>query len=77
MSSLIEDYQDRLDDLLQDAIGDDVDPLFLLLSAVKACMEEELEALGGESDEPLSVDFGDKMLTVKLETHEEIYEWWH
>ena len=73
----IEDYQDRLDELLQDAIGDDVDPLFLLLSAVKACMEEEIEDLGGESDEPLSIDFGDKMLTVKLETHEEINEWWH
>lgn len=73
----IEDYQDRLDDLLQGAIGDDVDPLFLLLSAVKACMEEELEDLDGESGEPLSIDFGDKMLTVKLETPEEIYEWWH
>lgn len=73
----VEDYQERLDDLLQDAIGDDVDPLFLLLSAVKACMEEELEDLGGESDEPLSIDFGDKMLTVKLETHEEISERLH
>lgn len=73
----VEDYQERLDDLLQDAIGDDVDPLFLLLSAVKACMEEELEDLCGESYEPLSIDFGDKMLTVKLETHEEISERLH
>ena len=66
--SYIDDYVDRLDVLLADAIGDEVDPMYLLLSAALAYLEEELQ---DEDEQMLEVDFGDVTVTVSLKPSEE------
>lgn len=64
----IDDYVDRLDVLLSDAVGDEVDPMYLLLSAALAYLEEELK---DEEDQTLEVDFGDVTVSVSLKPSEE------
>lgn len=57
MSAIIEDYQGRLDDLLTDAVVDDIDPIDLLVNSIADYLEGELE---DEEDKTLCVDFGGK-----------------
>lgn len=64
----IDKYVDRLDTLLADAVGDEVDPMYLLLSACLAYLEEELS---DEEDQTLAVDFGDVTVVISLEPSEE------
>ncbi|WP_038887899.1 hypothetical protein [Cronobacter dublinensis] len=64
----IEDYQERLDDLLADAVGEEIDPMYLLLSAALAYLEEELR---DEDDQTMAVDFGGVTVVISLQPSEE------
>lgn len=64
----IDEYMDRLDTLLADAVSDEVDPMYLLLSACLAYLEEELS---DEEDQTLAVDFGDVTVVISLEPSED------
>lgn len=66
--SLIEDYQGRLDDLLTDAVVDDIDPIDLLVNAIADYLEGEVE---NEEDKTLCVDFGGKSLIISIVSNDE------
>lgn len=66
--SLIEDYQGRLDDLLNEASEDDIDPIDLLVNAIADYLEGELE---DEEDKTLCVDFGGKSLIISIVSNDE------
>lgn len=66
--SLIEDYQGRLDDLLNEASGDDIDPIDLLVNSIADYLEGELE---DEEDKTLCVDFGGKSLIISIVSNDE------
>lgn len=68
MSSLIEDYQGRLDDLLTEASMDDIDPIDLLVNSIADYLEGELE---DEEDKTLCVDFGGKSLIINIVSNDE------
>lgn len=68
MSSLIEDYQGRLDDLLAEASVDDIDPIDLLVNSIADYLEGELE---DEEDKTLCVDFGGKSLIISIVSNDE------
>lgn len=68
MSSLIEDYQGRLDDLLTEASVDDIDPIDLLVNSIADYLEGELE---DEEDKTLCVDFGGKSLIISIFSNDE------
>lgn len=66
--SLIEDYQGRLDDLLNEASEDDIDPIDLLVNSIADYLEGELE---DEEDKTLCVDFGLKSLIISIVSNDE------
>lgn len=66
--SLIEDYQGRLDDLLNEAPEDDIDPIDLLVNAIADYLEGEVE---NEEDKTLCVDFGGKSLIISIVSNDE------
>lgn len=66
--SLIEDCQGRLDELLNEASGDDIDPIELLVNSIADYLEGELE---DEEDKTLCVDFGGKSLIISNVSNEE------
>lgn len=66
--SLIEDYQSRLDDLLNEASVDDIDPIDLLVNSIADYLEGELE---DEEDKTLCVDFGGKSLIISIVRNDE------
>ncbi|ELE9726636.1 hypothetical protein RM407_000230 [Enterobacter kobei] len=66
--SLIEDYQGRLDDLLNEASEDDIDPIDLLVNSIADYLEGELE---DEEDKTLCVDFGGKSLIISIVSSDE------
>lgn len=68
MSSLIEDYQGRLDDLLAEASVDDIDPIDLLVNSIADYLEGELE---DEEDKTLCVYFGGKSLIISIVSNDE------
>lgn len=68
MSSLIEDYQGRLDDLLSEASEEDIDPIDLLVNSIADYLEGELE---DEEDKKLCVDFGGKSLIISIVSNDE------
>ena len=66
--SLIEDYQGRLDELLNEASGDDIDPIDLPVNSIADYLEGELE---DEEDKTLCVDFGGKSLIISIVSNDE------
>lgn len=66
--SIIEDYQSRLDDLLNEASEDDIDPIDLLVNAIADYLEGEVE---DEEDKTLCVDFGGKSLIISIVSNDE------
>lgn len=66
--SLIEDYQNRLDDLLTEASVDDIDPIDLLVNSIADYLEGELE---DEEDKTLCVDFGGKSLIISIVSNDD------
>lgn len=66
--SLIDDYQEQLDDLLTEASEDDIDPIDLLVNSIADYLEGELE---DEEDKTLCVDFGGKSLIISIFSNDE------
>ncbi|NBF28054.1 hypothetical protein GV751_00205 [Enterobacter hormaechei] len=68
MSAIIEDYQSRLDDLLNEASVDDIDPIDILVNSIADYLEGELE---DKEDKTLCVDFGGKSLIISIVSNDE------
>lgn len=71
MSSLDDDYQERLEDLFDDMESDGVDSAQMLMSAVASYVEGALEAEGGDA---YMYQFEDMNLIIIIQPPDDVQE---